>query len=161
MLHDTRIRTIVLKRKLVAQARVCTGPFPPPRLSSLFKFLDVYFSITVKASVTVIERAKVEPTRRHALFLWNSYITRIYIVQINARLRTIFKWKLILFVAKFNDNNRTVCTVRFEQFQQRGSGATKTTRICDPIATINLESDWQTTGWYFQFRLTFGRTGDT
>lgn len=64
MLYVTRHESAnhrALKRKLVAQVRVCAGPFPS-RPSSLFKFLDVYFSITVKeSSVTVIERAKNRP----------------------------------------------------------------------------------------------------
>lgn len=122
----------------------CTGsrvhwpPFPS-RPSSLFKFLDVYFFITVRARWRWSREQKRNRLRDMRFFLWNNYITRIYIVQINASSRTISE--LVLLVAKFNDNNRIVCIVRFEHFQQRRSGAPKiTSGICNPIATINFEN---------------------
>lgn len=66
--HDTKIRPSCLNVKLAAQARVHWPHLPLP-LYLLFKFLDVYFSITVRIGDGDRESESGTDERRYALFM--------------------------------------------------------------------------------------------
>lgn len=111
-------------------------PYPLlPLFTLLFKFLDVYFSITVRIGDG--DRESKSGTDEEICAFYEIAITRIYIVQIDARLNEHpYERAEFLLVAKFSDNNQSMysCVLNIsnssEPVDERTSG------ICNPIVTI-------------------------
>lgn len=116
-------------------------PLPPSLpLTLLFKFLDVYFSITVRIGDG--DRESKSGTDEEICAFYEIAITRIYIVQIDARLNETSKRKRLLLVAKFSDNNWTIYSSvsnisnsSSEQWMSERAGF-----VIQYIATIDFEN---------------------